>query len=212
MKRCLIFVLVLLLGVRSLIWADDSGDELTIPVLQWRCELCNAEYFTFAPDDIGYQSQKAVHKDMTFQQANWMRLKDPGTSIPKCSKLDGAHLFRLMRSLNTSGMKIAQNMHAYVVSKESRDLKAALLSVHCGLCGLQAKCFAGDDLDSYSKLNLTEKLHLFHVYDKSSVPPCKGKLASGRDCVAHVFLVDRKLSINSSMELARQLRSVICSD
>ena len=214
MQRFFLFfwVLTLFLAMGTTLYADDSGEELSIPVQQWRCDLCNMEVFTFEPDDIGCESQKSEHKDVRYQQKNWRRLKDPGASIAKCTKADGAHLFRKKQSFKTSAMKIAQQINSYVVSQESRDLKAILMSVRCGSCGLQAKCFVGDDLDSYSTLKLTEKLHLFYVYDKSSVQPCKGKLASGRDCQAHIFLVDRKLSVNSSYELARQLRSVICSD
>ncbi len=193
--------------------ARDSGDERTIPVTQWKCESCGMEFFTFTPDDVGYESGHAENKDVRYQQSNWFRLKDKSTPVPKCPRLDGGHILRKIGMRNTSGIILAETIDRYIVLKNGREIQPVLDRVRCGICGMEAYCFDGDDLDGHDVLTLTSRLHIWHLQNRSAVNDCKGKLAfGGRELKAHIFLLVSKQRPSSSMRLAEALKYVIYSD
>lgn len=191
--------------------ARDSGDEASIPVIKWQCELCNLVVFTFDSDDLSAQSS-LQNKDVQYQQSNWRLLREYSRSIPKCSRMDGAHLFRKTQNFMTSGAKIAEHLQNYIVIRNGRSVRVNLQHIKCHQCGLEANCFAGDDLDSYDSIRLTEKLHLRYMHDKSQVRACRGKLPTERECLAHIFLLKNRFTPSSSYAIAEHLRQLIYSD
>ncbi|MCR5563238.1 MAG: hypothetical protein K6F46_07710 [Desulfovibrio sp.] len=193
--------------------ARDSGDERTIPVTQWKCESCGMEFFTFTPDDVGFQSGPAQNKDVRYQQSNWFLLKDRSRPVPKCPRLDGGHALRKTGARTISGKNLAEAIDKFIVLKNGREIQSVLNRVRCGICGMEAYCFDGDDLDCHDAVTLSARLHLWYLQNRSAVNDCRGKLPyGGKDMKAHVFLLVSKQRPSSSMRLAETLRYVIYSD
>ncbi len=116
MKKAMLLLLLLtciVMGSTSPALADDSGDERTIPVTEWKCWICNKQFFTLTLDSINGKD-KLQHKDPQYQQANWLRLKDRNP-IPKCAKArDGAHFFEKIRDMMTSGYIMSERIDNYI--------------------------------------------------------------------------------------------------
>ena len=86
-----------LLGTTGVSPAADSGEERTIPVIEWECWGCKNHYFTFAPDSL--DGKILQHKDPNFQQSRWLILKTRNP-IRKCEKMfDGTHIFDKKKEL-----------------------------------------------------------------------------------------------------------------
>lgn len=209
--KIICLIMIILLGNSTLSLARDSGEENVIPVSQWRCSLCSQEFFTFYPDDLAANSS-SQHKDPNFQQRTWVKLKTKD-SLHKCDRSnDGAHIFSLVRNTNISPTFLARHLDQYIVLKNGRSLKVALNAVKCNTCGMEGYCFDGDDLDGYDSVRFTDRLHIYSLYNQSLISPCRGKLPSGYNCQAHLFLVKGKNNPRSSLEIADYFRKILYSD
>lgn len=76
-------LLCLIIGNSSVSLAGDSGEERTIPVIEWGCWSCNKRVFTFTPDSL--DGKIIQHKDPNYQQSKWIILKTR-SPIKKCEK------------------------------------------------------------------------------------------------------------------------------
>ena len=108
-------LLCLIIGNSSVSLAGDSGEERTIPVIEWGCWSCNKRVFTFTPDSL--DGKIIQHKDPNYQQSKWIILKTR-SPIKKCEKMfDGAHIFDKKREFMTSGYTIMTQADSFVVIK-----------------------------------------------------------------------------------------------
>ena len=84
-------LLCLIIGNSSVSLAGDSGEERTIPVIEWGCWACNKRVFTFTPDSL--DGKIIQHKAPNYQQSKWTILKTR-SPIKKCEKMfDGGTHF-----------------------------------------------------------------------------------------------------------------------
>ena len=202
--------LALLFFSASLAVAGDGGEERVIPVIRWSCWLCNWEVFTFAPDNIeGKKDPK--HKDVNFQQQNWMLFHNPSSAIRKCSKApDGAHYFDEKQKLTTSPEVIYQLRESYVVLKNGGSMQAKLMNWTCIGCNLKGVSFHGDDLDLVGKFAFGDSQNVFNMKSGSKIHPCTIKLGN-EVCRYHLMHITSN-GTAKSYNLAQALQNVWYSD
>ena len=193
-------------------WAKDSGEERFVPIIEWHCYSCNAQYFTFDPDDVGGAS-KADHKMRDYQQKNWMLLSDPGRPIPLCSKApDGAHFFEKKRQMTTSPYIIHERRKDYIVLKDGRTVKAKLKSWTCKLCNTEGYCFDGDDMDLGEPDSSQKAMNLYNMANESRIKDCGFKAANGVVYRRHNGMQQKNIESVNSYGIAQRLSRIWYSD
>ncbi len=199
-----------ILGSPGFCLADDSGEEKTVPVIEWACWSCNKRFFTFAPDTL--DGKIIQHKDPNFQQSKWLILKTRNP-IRKCEKMfDGAHIFDKKREFMTSGYVIMNQADSFVVIKGGQAIKATINKVQCLGCDKGAYAFKGDDLDQWGFLTLGEASTVFAMKSGSKIGSCeKLKLPSGAAFKPHLFELRGDTSMSSDA-IAQYFGSFLCSD
>jgi hypothetical protein len=195
--------------------ADDGGDETVVDVIEWICAQCGQQFFTFAPDNLAYETD-TFNKVVAYQQANWLRF-DNRNSIKKCTKLDGAHWFSKdkKKEYKTSPWKIHERRADYIVLKNGGgSVKAKFEKMKCQLCGLEGYNFDGDDLDMATKLTVKDSLNLFNMESGTRIRECGYKLAVGTGSItlkAHLFS-QTAITNPKSIQIAEALRNIWYSD
>lgn len=191
MKRCMTLPAVallfcFLLGGTGVSLAADSGEERTIPVIEWMCWSCGKRYFTFAPDTL--DGKIVQHKDPNFQQSRWLMLKTR-SPIKKCEKMfDGSHMFDKKKEFMTSAYVIMEQIDNYVVIKGGSAIKAKINHVWCVGCQKNAYAFAGDDLDLWDKVSTREVTAIFALRSGTKIGACeKLRLPAGEALKPHIF-------------------------
>ena len=126
-------LLCLIIGNSSVSLAGDSGEERTIPVIEWGCWSCNKRVFTFTPDSL--DGKIIQHKDPNYQQSKWIILKTR-SPIKKCEKMfDGAHIFDKKREFMTSGYTTGRQFcgHKRRFGHQGTDQQGSM-------CGVPKRC------------------------------------------------------------------------
>lgn len=192
--------------------AGDSGEERTIPVIEWKCFSCEKQFFSFAPDDLAAKA-RPEHKDVRHQQSHWMRLADKGRPVEKCGKSgDGAHFLEKKREFSVSGLLLRADFGKYLVLKSGgSSIKARVQKVKCLVCGLERYAFAGDDLDLYGPLTLSRPAAVFSLLTGARIGECRGKLAGGIPLAVHLFAPVNEAQ-PSSFQLASHAQYLLYSD
>lgn len=215
MKRCMTLSAVallfcFLLGGTGVSLAADSGEERTIPVIEWMCWSCGKRYFTFAPDTL--DGKIVQHKDPNFQQSRWLMLKTR-SPIKKCEKMfDGSHMFDKKKEFMTSAYVIMEQIDNYVVIKGGSAIKAKINHVWCVGCQKNAYAFAGDDLDLWDKVSTREVTAIFALRSGTKIGACeKLRLPAGEALKPHIFAQKGAVSMSSDA-IAQYLGSFLCSN
>lgn len=215
MKRCMTLPAVallfcFLLGDTGVSLAADSGEERTIPVIEWICWSCGKRYFTFAPDTL--DGKIVQHKDPNFQQSRWLMLKTR-SPIKKCEKMfDGSHMFDKKKEFMTSAYVIMEQIDNYVVIKGGSAIKAKINHVWCVGCQKNAYAFAGDDLDLWDKVSTREVTAIFALRSGTKIGACeKLRLPAGEALKPHIFAQKGAVSMSSDA-IAQYLGSFLCSN
>lgn len=215
MKRCMTLPAVallfcFLLGGTGVSLAADSGEERTIPIIEWECWGCKHHYFTFAPDSL--DGKILQHKDPNFQQSRWLILKTR-SPIRKCEKMfDGTHIFDKKKELLISGYTLMASPERFVVIKGGQAVKATINKVQCVGCQRGAYAFSGDDLDQWGVISSSEIPAVFAMKSGSKIGTCdKLRLPSGGTFKPHLFDLKGPVSMSSDA-IAQNFGSFLCSD
>lgn len=192
--------------------AGDSGEERTIPVIEWKCLSCEKQFFSFAPDDLAART-RPEHKDVRHQQSHWVYLADKSRPVEKCGKSpDGAHFFEKKREFHVSGRLLRADLGKYLVLKSGgSSIKAKVQKVKCLVCGLERYAFAGDDLDLHGPLTLSRPAAVFSLLTGARIGECKGRLAGGLPLAVHLFAPVNEAQ-PSSFQLATHAQYLLYSD
>lgn len=204
-------LLCLIIGNSSVSLAGDSGEERTIPVIEWGCWSCNKRVFTFTPDSL--DGKIIQHKAPNYQQSKWIILKTR-SPIKKCEKMfDGAHIFDKKREFMTSGYTIMTQADSFVVIKGGSAIKAQINKVQCVGCQKGAYAFAGDDLDQWGVLSMSEVPAVFAMKSGSKIGTCgKIRLPYGGSFLGpHLFDLKGTVSMSSDT-VSQNFGSFLCSD
>jgi len=169
-------------------YAADTGDEKVVQIIEYKCLLCNKDFFTFDPDDID-GGLKGDHKMANYQQANWIQFNGSKNPIRKCEKDPrGAHILDKKRNLTVSPKDIFQYASTgslIVLKSGGAAIKSKLTSWMCHVCGRKGWCFLGDDMDQGAPVDFTKKLEVRKFSDNSQIAECKWKGFNGKSHVFH---------------------------
>ena len=187
------FIGVLILGAALFVqpnaaYAADTGDEKVVAIIEYKCLLCNKDFFTFDPDDID-GALKGDFKMVNFQQANWIQFNGGRNPIRKCEKdPGGAHIMNRKRSFIVSPKEIykyASTGSLLAMKSGGAAIKSKLIRWNCYICGRKGWCFQGDDMDQGAPVDFTKKMEVRKFSDNSQIAECKWKGFSGRSHIFH---------------------------
>ena len=182
--------------------AKDGGDEKAVPILRWKCYMCDINAFTFAPDSLDGKKGSS-YKDPVYQQKNWVRFFDPSRPLPKCPKSpDGGHFFESKGGFTASPAEVFANGKMIVVLKEGGGkIKAKVVD-----CKFKGTCFDGDDMDMAESIMMRMPSAMMSMANGSRSPNCVYKWRNF-EYLMHMPKEIGKREV-SSYELAYNLRRV----